>query len=216
MNTAFNVVRRVGAPARQGQRGISLLIALLVLVAMSLAGLALIRSVDSATLMAGNLAFRQSAEASADSGMESAIGALRTLATTPANLEKDGSGYFAKIPATEIDFTGNATPGSTSDDFDWTKATTVSGKDDAGNSAAYVIHRLCNTSNTGPLDTATCTTWQDTSTPASSEGIATAMETYRDPTLTGSSTLVRGLYRITVRISGPHNTFSYVQAIVIL
>jgi type IV pilus assembly protein PilX len=214
MKTAFDVVRRTRVPSRQRQGGVSLLIALLVLVSMTLAGLALIRSVDSATLLAGNLAFRKSAEASADTGMETAIAALRIK--TASALEADGTGYYAKVPTTDIDFTGNATPGTTGDDFDWSKAVTVATADAAGNTTAYVIHRLCNTTNTGPLDTATCTTSQDISIPASSAGILTANETYRDPTLLGTSNVLRGLYRITVRISGPRNTFSYVQAIVII
>ena len=40
------------------QRGTMLIIALIVLVAMTLAGIATMRSVDTATVMAGNIAFR--------------------------------------------------------------------------------------------------------------------------------------------------------------
>jgi Tfp pilus assembly protein PilX len=40
-------------------RGAVLFIALIVLVAMTLAGIAIMRSVDTATLIAGNLAFKQ-------------------------------------------------------------------------------------------------------------------------------------------------------------
>ena len=42
------------------QRGVVLFIALIALVAMSLAAVALVRSVDTATIIAGNLAFKQS------------------------------------------------------------------------------------------------------------------------------------------------------------
>ena len=42
-----------------GQSGVVLFIALIVLVAMSLAGVALVRSVDTNLLIAGNLAFKQ-------------------------------------------------------------------------------------------------------------------------------------------------------------
>ena len=41
------------------QRGLVLFFALIALVAMSLAALALVRSVDTSTLISGNLAFRQ-------------------------------------------------------------------------------------------------------------------------------------------------------------
>ena len=43
----------------RAQQGVILFIALIVLVAMSLAGIALMRSVDTNVLIAGNLAFRQ-------------------------------------------------------------------------------------------------------------------------------------------------------------
>ena len=53
------------------QQGVVSFIALVALVVMSLAAVALIRSVDTATLIAGNLAFKQAATASADAGVES-------------------------------------------------------------------------------------------------------------------------------------------------
>ena len=211
--------KEIRAPRIAQQRGMTLLVALLVLVAMSLAGLALVRSVDSATLAAGNLAFRQSAAASADDVMETAIAALRNISDTGNN--GTSNGYFASVDwdtatksAKPVDFTGNGTPGSTGDDFSWSTAMTLSSKDTAGNTGSYVIHRLCQ--NTGALNADTCTTWQQTSTPINSSGMLTADETYRDPGLTGKGADIRGLYRITVRISGPRNTFNYVQAIVIV
>jgi Tfp pilus assembly protein PilX len=54
------------------QRGAILFIALIVLVAMTLAGIALMRSVDTNVLIAGNLAFRQGATAAGDYGVEDA------------------------------------------------------------------------------------------------------------------------------------------------
>lgn len=213
MKTAFEFNRRC-SPPRQGQRGITLIIALLVLVAMTMAGLALVRSVDTATLMAGNLAFRQSAAASADNGMETAIGTLRGMTPSALQTDSTGNGYYAELPATSVDFTGNATPTSATDDFDWSTANTVSTADATGNTVSYVIHRLC--SSSGALDPTKCTTWQENSVPVGSQGIVTADETYRDPTLTGTVSAIHGVYRITVRISGPRNTVSYVQAIVIV
>jgi Tfp pilus assembly protein PilX len=47
-----------------------LIVALLVLVATILAAIALVRSVDVATLISGNLAFRQTGVQAADSGVE--------------------------------------------------------------------------------------------------------------------------------------------------
>ena len=54
------------------QSGVVLFIALIVLVALSLAGLATMRSVDTAALVASNIGFRQAAVHSADQGIQTA------------------------------------------------------------------------------------------------------------------------------------------------
>ena len=56
----------------QKQKGLVLFISLIALVAMSLAAAALVRSVDSGVLVAGNLAFKQSAIMSAETGIADA------------------------------------------------------------------------------------------------------------------------------------------------
>ena len=61
-----------------------LFIALLVMVALSLAGIALIRSADTATIVAGNLAFKQAAEYTVDRSIEQAIKALFDPVADPA------------------------------------------------------------------------------------------------------------------------------------
>lgn len=66
------------------QRGMVLFFALIALVVMSLAAVALIRSVDTSTIIAGNLAFRQAATSSGDAGLESAIASMAALETVLA------------------------------------------------------------------------------------------------------------------------------------
>lgn len=51
---------------RRAQQGVVLFVALIILVAMTLAGIALMRSVDTNVLIAGNLAFRQGATMAGD------------------------------------------------------------------------------------------------------------------------------------------------------
>ena len=58
---------------RGANRGIVLIMALIVLVAMTLGAVALVRSVYTSNVIAGNLAFQQSATHSADAGVEAAI-----------------------------------------------------------------------------------------------------------------------------------------------
>jgi len=64
------------------QRGVVLFFTLIALVVMSLAAVALIRSVDTSTMIAGNLAFRQAGGSSTDTGIEAAIGWLSAAQTT--------------------------------------------------------------------------------------------------------------------------------------
>ena len=72
-----------------GQQGIVLFIALIALVVMSLAAVALIRSVDTNTLIAGNLSFKQAATTSADAGVEAAISQLIGMRDAAANNAKN-------------------------------------------------------------------------------------------------------------------------------
>ncbi len=60
------------------QRGVVLFIALIVMVAMSLAAIALIRSVDTTNILIGNLAFRQASILPANLAVEQAAAALFT------------------------------------------------------------------------------------------------------------------------------------------
>ena len=82
-------------PAR-GQRGMSLLFALVALVALSVGAIALIRSVDSGVLALGNLTFKQSGVMSGGRGAETATAWLSThLAGTQLDNDIPSSGYYA-------------------------------------------------------------------------------------------------------------------------
>ncbi len=191
------------------QRGVVLVVTLIVLVAMTLAGIALLRSVDTSTVIAGNLSFKQSAVASGDAGVETAIA---WLTANTANLQQDipGSGYYA-TSQDALDLTGNKPGGGTEDDLDWGDADAVRTleRDDAGNQVAYIIHRMCDSA--GPLNGATCATEQ-TFRGGSSQGASRQMLTYQPGAW--ESVANRGYYRITARVSGPRNTTSYIQVVV--
>ena len=60
------------APARGPQKGVSLFISLVTLVIITLAGIALLRSVDTGALVAGNLAFKDATMQATSIGMEEA------------------------------------------------------------------------------------------------------------------------------------------------
>jgi Tfp pilus assembly protein PilX len=71
-----------GSHVSSRQDGIVLFIALIVMVAMSLAGVALVRSIETTTAVVGNLAFRQAAMLPANMAVEAATAALFANAST--------------------------------------------------------------------------------------------------------------------------------------
>jgi len=214
MNTTGKVrLRRRSAPCGtpcmpRRQNGVILIIALIALVAMTLASVAMVRSVDTSTIIAGNLAFKQSGIASSDAGIEAAINWLSDNGDV-LEADKASNGYYA-TSQDNLDLTGNKIPSSSADDLDWnSSAVTTLAEDAAGNEVAYIIHRLCQSE--GPLNSDTCTTEQS-ARGGSSQGATRQMTTYQPGTW--SSVADRGYYRITVRVAGPRNNISYVQAVV--
>ena len=71
-NTKHNMKKLKQLKRHFHQQGLVLFVALIALVAMSLAAAALVRTVDTGVMVAGNLAFKQSATMSADSGITAA------------------------------------------------------------------------------------------------------------------------------------------------
>ncbi|HSH08322.1 MAG TPA: hypothetical protein VLA41_11720 [Burkholderiales bacterium] len=199
---------RTATTLRRAQRGAVLFISLIVLVAMSLAGLAMMRGVDTGALIANNLAFKQGATAAGDAGIEAARSWL--MANTGATLYNDqpgvtnGAGYWATWQQ-GLDFTG--TDADTTNNFDWSTRSVALAADAAGNQVSYVIHRMCDA--TGNPASINCIRVTDStgSTAGGSKGAA-AFGTYA---ITSPS---QAFFRITVRVIGPRNTTSYLQAVV--
>src|SRR5256885_15968678 len=89
-------------PMRCRQRGVTLFIALIVLVAMTMAAVAMMRSVDTATVVAGNIGFRQSAVNAADQGVQAAYAWLGATFKTPAINDDDADCRKPMLPATTV------------------------------------------------------------------------------------------------------------------
>jgi len=201
-------MRPTATTLRRAQRGAVLFISLIVLVAMSLAGLAMMRGVDTGAQIANNLAFKQGATMAGDAGVEAA----RTwLMNNPgATLYNDqpgvanGVGYFATWQQ-GLDFTnGDA---DTTNNFDWATRAVALATDAAGNQASYVIHRMCDATGNPASINCIRVTNSTGSTSSSSKGAA-AFGSY------AISSPSQAFFRITVRVIGPRNTVSYVQAVV--
>jgi type IV pilus assembly protein PilX len=191
------------------QRGLVLFIALVALVAMSLAAAALVRSVDSGVLVAGNLAFKQSAMFSAESGI---AGAYKHIKANAASLETSSGGYFASFdPA--FDTAKKAFDSST-----WGANSFVITNDIydlSQNETRFIIQRMCNSENVPDNQKAEkCLVGTGDSAANSkgskSEGGGSGGGGY-DASTGGSDAVV---YRVTARVAGPKNTFSYVQAFI--
>jgi len=193
-----------GGAFRSGQRGVVLMIALIVLVAMTLAGIALVRSVDTSNIIAGNLAFQQAATHSGDTGTETAVTWLQANnagVTLQANIF--GSGYAAART--------DPAAGQSWDAF-WSNVLVPAGQvvtlapdPTTGNTVSYTIQRLCNAIGDPAVPGVDCAVSQTaTVTTGSSKGAGVIALQYS----------AQVYYRITSRIVGPRNTVSYIQTIV--
>ncbi|MGE0356820.1 MAG: hypothetical protein AB7P08_07890 [Burkholderiales bacterium] len=194
-------------PARRAQEGLVLFIALIVLVAMTLAGVSLMRAVDTGLVVAGNMAFKQSAIMVADRGTQEAVQWLQnnsagpTLQTTNA-----GVGYFSSRPVVEPNWFEAAS---------WGESVAVNGgaPDAAGNVVRFVIHRMCtqpdtayNASNAGVANE--CALYYAASAAAAGGSMAVG-----SPQFIGSPQLY---YRVTTRVEGPRDTVSVIQTSVLV
>lgn len=187
------------------QQGIVLFFALIALVIMSLAAVALIRSVDTNTLIAGNLASKQSAVTSADSGVETAIAWMSGVTDlTTFNADDATKGYYATQTADPTTFDWDASDSLPADDA--SGLIDANGKDMSGNTVRYVVQRMCR--NAGAPGKENCLFGVPV--------VESNSQAVRDTTRAGAVLPVEQspMYRITARVVGPRNTVSYIQAFV--
>lgn len=211
-------------PGPRTQRGVSLLFALLALVAMGLASAALVQSVGTGASVIGNLGLKQDATAAADQATRQAIDAAYTrLKANSTSLNNDNAaiGYYASSNDL-IDVTGNQLPSSSTRNLvNWqnncdgatgtcnlTPFTIEAGIN--GNTAQYVIFRLCSAAGDPAADSSIGCARPLTASKVASNymgfqayGSARTEETSLTPS-----------YRIVVRVAGARNTISYTESIV--
>jgi len=198
------------------QRGVVLFIALIALLVMSLAAVALIRSVDTNTMIAGNLALRQSALTSSDRGAETAMDWLEEKALANlADLDADNSaeGYYATYFPT-IDANGD---GVTDDADDRLFAKSLvdnngaldTADDGQGNKIEYIVQRMCLNPAPPANDATNKCMLGEPELGTSSKGVKDATEAGAIVSASQSP-----VYRVTVKVTGPKNTVSYTQTYV--
>jgi type IV pilus assembly protein PilX len=199
----------------KSQHGLVLFVALIALVAMSLAAAALIRSVDSSVLVAGNLAYKKSATMAADSTLTAASNFIRG---GNLNISNAAVGYYASVINNPAD-AGFIDLGR--DSAIWTGAgsqlltsampnmgISANNTDISGNQIRYVLQRMCRNDG-APSPTNDCLfgisgaegTSKSDSCQKSGAGECPNVENSTSPQ-----------YRITARVVGPKNTISLIQA----
>jgi type IV pilus assembly protein PilX len=197
------------------QRGLVLFLALMALVVLSLAAVALIRSVDTNNLIAGNLAFKQAATTSADAGTEAAITMLIGMRDAAANAGKnvlnDATHTFNVTPVARNGYYSSANTLNLTADATWDDVNNVLvGTDNSGNTIRYIVERMCRNANVA-IQTAECLF------SAAAEDKNGQQVKLPQHICDGPGCPVAGQtpqMRVTVRVTGPKNSVSYIQTFV--
>lgn len=210
---------------RNRQRGVSLLFAMITVVALSLAAVAMIRSVDTGTTILGNLSFKQDTLLAADEATRLAIQWLETQhknAPESLNVTQRDQGYWAQL-VPGLDPTSTSTSSSRVA-IDWnndscssqrgptpadclpTQVQTLSNQI----TARFLIVRLCSETGSSTIGSNQCPRpLSATSQVTSERGEINS----QNPVRIGSSTVAE-YYRIVVRAQGARNTVSTTETLV--
>lgn len=180
------------SPFPPRQQGVVLIVALIMLVAMTLGGIAMMRSMDTSTLIAGNMSFRVGAVQASDGAVEAALSALPGIVNAPDTVI--GNKYYPTMRS--LDTRGVPT----GVDFDSAYSVTVSNY-----TVNYVIERMCS-SNHLPISA------DDLQTKCVIDPVSASMSSNSigKQSLSGTKKVY---YRVTSRVSGPRNTTAFVQTI---
>jgi len=207
-------------PHHTAQRGMSLMFALLALAALSLSAVAIVRSVDTGTLVLGNLGFKQDATANADQATKAAIDWLSAAADLTVDNTTD-TAYYATAKD-NVDPSGQRSSASSRVLIDWDNDScayasgTTSGictlaakAPTSGAKTRYVIFRLC--SGTGSISAVGNSCAQPVNATAGNVPARGAIDYSKPEALKGAS---GAFYRIVVRAQGARNTTSFTETIV--
>lgn len=223
------LLKRLRTSACQ-QSGIVLFFALLALAVMSIAAVALIRSVDTNALLSGNLVFRQSASSASNVALEGITeNAAKTIKLVDSTAHHAGLGYYANCSQFDLEPNAQVCDGALLTSMEWSDANSSlvptqtdgndeirNGVDRQGNEIRYVIERMCSYSeaeiNAGSAlsDATRC---MMASSPSNGENCShnvSNLELFKRCVASSDSPL----YRVTLRITGPKNTVTFMQSFI--
>lgn len=201
------------------QHGLSLIVVMLALVVMAIGAIGMIRMVDTSSLVAGNLAFRQSATISTDASAERAILIIKNA--TDLTQDDANVGYYATSLST-LDVTGKSSTSNTRVLIDWnddscayaTAGSYASCKRPSpantadGYQTRYLITRMCKTTGSVNATGNGCAKPVALSSQSSGKGSLD----YASSGVSAKSALP--YYRIVVRSVGPRNAVSFTETYV--
>ena len=185
------------------QEGIIVVFTLLAVVLLLIASVALVRSFDTSLSLAGNMAFKRDLVNQSERAIAKAINAVSIGGVLAADTTRQANSLTNNYFATTLASEAHGIPTVLIDDSAWTTAGLTATSDitdsTSGVSVRYVIDRLC-LSGTVASSTVSCA--------------ISALGADKGGTIwikrAGGSSLP--VYRISVRVTGPRNTQTYVQA----
>jgi len=212
------------------QAGIVLFFALLALAVMSIAAVALIRSVDTNSLLSGNMVYRQSAGTATNVALEGiAENVAKSVTVALSTTHHPTLGYYANCSQFDQQPDALICDGSQLSTMTWNDSNSSlapsqtdgndeirNGVDRQGNEIRYVIERMCNYSNAeinaGPAssDASRCMMASSPSNGETCSHNVNNIELFKRCIASSDSPL----YRITLRIAGPKNTLTFMQSFV--
>lgn len=172
----------------QRQRGVTLVIVLVVVGLLLVANLALIRSMQTANRATSNKAFKQGATQAGEVALADAEAFVAALTTPDTAVTNKYAPTLQTMDANEMPTT-----------FNWASITA----EQVGNyQIRWVVERMCNVT---PVTDAAYQCLSTSLTPAGSQKAGS-------PSYQGQTAVY---YRITAKVTGPRNTESYVQSAVL-
>ncbi len=192
---------------RARQHGVTLIIALIALVVLTVGAVAMTRSSDVSLRMAGNLAFKRDLVNQGERAIATALTELNTgglAAEATRNANRVASNYSSTLLGSSAQGIPNvllSEAAFTAAGF--TRADIADAS--TGVTVRYVIDRQC--SGTGAYDIAACQAVTAKPPPKSCDGVNCDVTT---------GAVTRPVYRISVRITGPRGNQTYTQTTVAL
>jgi type IV pilus assembly protein PilX len=197
---------------RHRERGVILLYGLIVLAIMLIGAAAMVRSMNTSLVNAGNLGFKRDLTNQAERAAAAALARLATGAlSAPASREAlaTGSNYSPTILATNA----QGLPTVLLNDSTFTSVGVVANDISVPDQAVtmrWVIDRLC--VNTGAPDASHCTMAND---PDPQNSNASDINNAVAGSSGGAGALARRVvYRVSIRVSGPRGTQAFFQTTV--